>query len=61
MTIEKGKINIKKKKKTKNPTMITTKILAKTKNPQCTIIYKETNIYIKKQFEKLTTTLSKLY
>ena len=51
MTIEKGKVNIKKKKKirkrTKNPTMITTKILAKTKNPQCTIIYKQTNIYIR--------------
>ena len=54
MTIEKGKVNIKKKKKkkkykkrTKNPTMTTTKILAKTKNPQCTIIYKQTNIYIR--------------
>ena len=46
MTIEKGKINIK-KKKTKNPTMITTKFLAKTKNPQCTIIYTQTNIYIR--------------
>ena len=47
MTIEKGKVNIKIKKKTKNPTMITTKFLAKTKNPQCTIIYKQTNIYIR--------------
>ena len=49
MTIEKGKVNMKKKKKkkTKNPTMITTKFLAKTKNPQCTIIYKQTNIYIR--------------
>ena len=46
MTIEKGKVNIK-KKKTKNPTMITTKFLAKTKNPQCIIIYKQTNIYIR--------------
>ena len=48
MTIEKGKVNIKiKKKRTKNPTMITTKFLAKTKNPQCIIIYKQTNIYIR--------------
>ena len=63
MTIEEGKVNIKiKKKRTKNPTMITTKFLAKTKNPQCTIIYKQTNKHIyKKQLEKLMTTLSKLY